>query len=73
MVKQSPLQQDLFDFKYIEDQVATIKESLDESPNTKEEKDITKFFDEHLQLLRDIHNVLSEIDHNTKKKKKWFN
>lgn len=68
MVKQSPFQQELFDFKYIEDQVATIKESS----HTKVENDTTHLLEEHLQLLRDIHNVLIEMNHNTQKKKKWF-
>lgn len=73
MVKQSPFQQDLFDFKYIEDQVANIKKSVKETNNIEDERSLTGILDEQLSVLHDIQYLLSEIDHNTKRKKGWLN
>lgn len=72
MVKQSPFQQDLFDFKYIEDQVTAIKKSIRESDKIEPEKEETNFYEEQLSLLREIRNILLEIDKNTKKKRSRF-
>jgi len=79
MVKQSPFQTDLFDFKYIEDQVKAIKASMNEGneETTEESKDneqnINEILNNQLEILHDIQYLLTEIENNTKKKKGWFN
>lgn len=75
MVKQSPFQTDLFDFKYIEDQVAAIKKSMKENETkfVENEKSLHNILDEQFAVLQEIQYLLSEIEKNTKKKKNWFN
>lgn len=73
MVKQSPFQEDLFDFKYIEDQVSAIKESMEDSENVKDERNLIDVLDQQLSVLHDIQHLLTEIAANSKKKKSWFN
>lgn len=75
MVKQSPFQHDLFDFKYIEEQVSAIKKNQKRKKVTdlSNEKDLTEILDNQLSVLNKIQQILSEIENNTKKKKHWFN
>lgn len=82
MVKQSPFQQDLFDFKYIEDQVATIKASMDNKEdklennsddsldNNDPEQNIYEMLHVQKLLLEDIQAQLSEL--NDQSKGKWW-
>lgn len=78
MVKQSPFQTDLFDFKYIEDQVKAIKASMNESneettaQSENNEPDINEILNNQLEILHNIQYLLTEIENNTKKKKGWF-
>lgn len=76
MVKQSPLQSDLFNNKYIEDQVKKIKESLDEkkadSKTDELEEKLSNLLKDQLSILQDIQFILSEIEKNTHKKRRWF-
>jgi len=76
MVKQSPLQSDLFNNKYIEDQVKKIKESLDEkkadSKTDELEEKLSNILKDQLSILQDIQFILSEIEKNTHKKRRWF-
>lgn len=80
MVKQSPFQTDLFDFKYIEDQVKAIKASMKEiseeetnEASENNEQDINDILNNQLEILHNIQYLLTEIENNTKKKKGWFN
>lgn len=68
MVKQSPFQQDLFDFNYIENQVAEIKKSMDKENDYMDEQQISEILNNQLVILENIQQLLSEIDDNTKKK-----
>lgn len=72
MVKQSPFQQDLFDFNYIENQVADIKKSIDKENDNIDEQQLSEILNNQLVILENIQQLLSEIDDNTKKKT-WFN
>lgn len=76
MVKQSPLQGDLFNNKYIEAQVKKIKESLEEksvdSKSDEPEDNLSNLLKDQLSVLQDIQFILSEIEKNTQKKKRWF-
>lgn len=78
MVKQSAFQHELFDFKYIEDQVKKIKNSVEDTKNNSElesedEQSINEILNNQLSILQDIQFILNEINNNTKKKKGWFN
>jgi len=73
MVKHDLFQQDLFDFKYIEDQVSSIKQSMQEVEKLDSEKDIKDMLNEQLAILHDINNRLEKITENEMKKKRWFN
>lgn len=73
MVKQNPFQQDLFDFSYIEEQVDEIKKSTKKTETIENERNLNEILDEQLSVLHDIQYLLSEIDNNTKRRKKWLN
>lgn len=73
MVKHDLFQQDLFDFKYIEDQVSSIKQSMQDVEKLDSEKDIKDMLNEQLAILHDINNRLEKITENEMKKKRWFN
>lgn len=82
MVKQSPFQQDLFDFKYIEEQVAKIKKSMNENNGESEyvesddmeasenKENIYELLKVQQLLLEDILDQLKKM--NKKTKRKWF-
>lgn len=81
MVKQSPLQSDLFNHKFIEDQVKKIKESLekekkeveDENDTSPEAEETTKdLLLDQLIILQEIQLILKDIEKNTHKKKRWY-
>lgn len=77
MVKPNPFQHELFDFKYIEDQVAKIKGETKEIEHEEEDKEVEEdslkeILHEQLSVLKDIHSLLLTIDKNTQKKR-WFN
>lgn len=66
------VKQDLFDFKYIEDQVSTIKQSMAKTGQNTKETNITEIMTEQLEILRKINNNLNNIKQNTKSKKSLF-
>lgn len=67
------VKQDLFDFKYIEDQVSAIKQSMENVENTDNEKDVADLLEEQLDMLRKINATLENIQQNNNTKKGWFN
>lgn len=73
MVKQSPFQQDLFDFKYIEDQVSAIKQSMENVESIDDEKEVREMLNEQLAILHEINDTLTKMTENKKVKKGWFN
>lgn len=72
MVKQSPFQHDLFDFKYIEDQVASIKKTINNEESNEDKRNIEDILEEQLSVLKEIQFLLTEINSNTKRKNSWF-
>ena len=73
MVKQSPFQEDLFDFKYIEDQVSAIKQTMENVENIDDEREIREMLNEQLNILYEINNTLEKMNESKNKKKGWFN
>lgn len=71
MVKRSPFQQDLFDFKYIEDQVAEINKTMETTNEITDEQALLDVLNDQLSVLQDIQTILTNIENNTKKKS-WF-
>lgn len=67
MVKQSPFQHDLFDFKSIEDQVKAIKKSVAENENKPNTQSSNEILHEQIALLENIQSLLMDIKNNTKK------
>jgi len=73
MVKQSPFQQDLFDFQYIEDQVSAIKQSMENVEVIEDEKEVKEMLNEQLAILYEINDTLAKMNESKKTKKSWFN
>ena len=67
------VKQDLFDFKYIEDQVSAIKQSMGDINNETQDKNMTEILAEQLKILREINHTLENILENNQRKKSWFN
>lgn len=73
MVKQSPFQEDLFDFSYIENQVNKIKENMEKSKDKVSDPSLEEMLNQQLFLLHDIQSLLYDMRDPSKKKKRWFN
>lgn len=80
MVKQGPFNKDLFDFSAYNKRLAEIRkqkasptsEQKVQVENVPRKMDMNELMTNQLSVLQDIQYHLSEMEKNTKKKRRWF-